>query len=531
MVRTNERVAIGLAAAALVAASLVLRAYGTLHDPLWLDEAYSAYAADKSFAFLWHVVPRYETHPPLYYSLLRLWTLAFGDSLLAMRALSIVCGLATLPVVVLAGREIARAAKWPASGRRLAAITLLALVAMAPPLVDMARQVRPYPVLILAYAAALLAILRIGRRVAAGEPVAGRAFALYLVMLATTAWLHTLGPLFAAALALGLAAVVVRRSLTRADWLWLIGGHLLVALAYVPALLIALDQAPTWIQSTWLTFSLDAIHWRLAILYGAPGTLGMTATLVMLGLGAVALERAGETRRIFAALGVTMGLPVAAAIAISLLVAPVFIMRTMTPVAVPSLLLIAAGVIALRGPWRWIGIAAAVLLLSQMLAMDLSLVRAPPEQNWYAAIRWLRARYRPGDLILAYPNEGALPFDRATRDLGLRLPIRPIPMAVPALGVGGWNPTGSRGVVSLPPARLQAFANAPAVRAAPTVWLLRLGPWAYDKGDVFLRELAVGRRPVARIISSFPHQPIDLVGLRLAPSAPRGARAGAAAAR
>ena len=41
--------------------------------PLWLDEAYSAWFSAQSWHVLWTDVPTYETHPPFYYSLLKLW--------------------------------------------------------------------------------------------------------------------------------------------------------------------------------------------------------------------------------------------------------------------------------------------------------------------------------------------------------------------------------------------------------------------------------------------------------------------------
>ena len=86
-------------------------------------------------------------------------------------------------------------------------------------------------------------------------------------------------------------------------------------------------------------------------------------------------------------------------------------------------------------------------------------------------------------------------------------------------GAGALNPTGSRGVFSLPTPRLEAIAGAPETRAVPTIWLLRLGPWAYDKGDHFLHALERDRVRVGHYKSG----PIDIIGLRrkdLAPVAP-----------
>ena len=95
----GKRQLIWWSACAAAAIGVALRLWAIGREPLWLDEAYSAYAADHGFTFLWQVVPRYETHPPFYYSLLHLWVLAFGDGLLSLRMPGILAGLATLAAV------------------------------------------------------------------------------------------------------------------------------------------------------------------------------------------------------------------------------------------------------------------------------------------------------------------------------------------------------------------------------------------------------------------------------------------------
>ena len=66
---------------------LAVRAWHIGSEPFWLDEAYSAYAADHDWSFLLHVVPRFETHPPFYYSLMHVWAQAFGDGLALVQAI------------------------------------------------------------------------------------------------------------------------------------------------------------------------------------------------------------------------------------------------------------------------------------------------------------------------------------------------------------------------------------------------------------------------------------------------------------
>jgi hypothetical protein len=322
-----------MAAVTLLALAAWLRFAGFAGRPLWLDEAYSAYAAGKGWAFLWQMVPRYETHPPFYYSLVRLWTLPFGDSLIGLRMLGLACGMATLPLGMLCAREIGHALGLGRIARSWFQIAALALLALSPMLVLMAREVRPYPVLILVYLAGIHALLRMQRHIAEGGRIASPAYAAYLAALALTLWLHNLGPLFGASLGLGFLAVAMRpQAMQRRDWLWFLGGHALVALAYLPALMILIDQAPTWIRSTWLRFDPALAGWRVAtLLAGGRGpVIGAALLLLLLGVGALA--RTEEGRRIAILLLVTAILPVVASLTVSALVAPVFIMRTMTPV-------------------------------------------------------------------------------------------------------------------------------------------------------------------------------------------------------
>ncbi len=498
-----------LAALLIAIAAIWARAWNIWAEPMWLDEGYSAYAAGQGWHFLWHVVPRYETHPPFYYSLLRGWTLIAGDGLVAHRMLGLLCGLATVAVAGLAGARMARLAG--VDPPRVALATA-ALVAVSRMLVEMSREVRPYPVMILVYACATFALLAIAERRARGLPLAGRAYAAGLGCAALMLWLHNLGPLYALALGLALLCVVRVRTMTRRDWLWLAGGLGIVLLIWLPALLILLDQAPEWVRATWLKFSTRDLFRRVTIIFtGAHDHMRIAAALLALCGGAV-LWRARDGRRLLVALLLLALLPLALSLAISATISPVFIIRTMTPLAIPGMLIMGLGIGWARGRWGWALPAAALAWLCVAHLAGSAQARAHPKRDWYRTMAWLAPRFRPGDSVYAYPNEGALPFDRAVRDVGLKMPSRPIPTAIPSLNPppGSWYVSGSRGVPSLDRAHLRAIAQEPATRAVPTIWLLRLGPWAYDKGDVFLDELSKGRTEVG----TFKDGAIEIVGLR-----------------
>jgi hypothetical protein len=237
------------------------------------------------------------------------------------------------------------------------------------------------------------------------------------------------------------------------------------------------------------------------------------AAAVLALCGGAVLWRAGR-RGLLAALLILALLPVTMSVLVSATIAPVFIIRTMTALAMPAMLLMGLGI-----GWGWkragwlLPVAALGWLCTAQGSADIR-TRQQLKRDWYRTMEWLAPRFRPGDIVFAYPNEGALPFDRAVRDYRLTMPSRPIPTAIPTLSPppGSWYVSGSRGVPSLDRAHLRAIAEEPATRAVPTIWLLRLGPWAYDKGDVFLEELSKGRVPV----DSFKDGAIEIVGLRKA---------------
>lgn len=501
-------------AAALVSlvVGIGLRAWHIGRESMWLDEAYSAYAAGKGWHFLWTIVPRYETHPPFYYSLLRVWTSFAGDGLLGHRSLGLACGIATMPVVAWAARAAAGLTSRDAARADRITLAALALAAVSPAMVMMTREVRPYPVMILVYAAGILALCSIARRRLDGRRVAGRAYAAYLAAVALMLWLHTLGPLFGLALVLALAVLIVGTGLGRRDWLALVIGHIAVAVAYLPALAIMLDQAPTWISSTWLRFTTAGLWRRMTVIQAGPEDDMRIVALLLLTGGLAALRRTATGRRLAAALLILAFLPMLISVLVSATVTPVFIVRTMTPLAVPAVILLAIGACSLAGLWRRPMIVALLWLAGAQAIADIHARAHGPQQDWYRAIRWMQPKFRPGDVVFAYPNEGALPFDRAARDLGVDMPSVPIPTAVPTLNPppGSRYVSGSRGVPSLDAAHLHAIAIDPKTRAIPTIWVLRLGPWAYDKGDRFLDELFEGRTEVG----NYDDGPIDIVGVR-----------------
>ena len=180
------RVVTALAIGAVVVFGIVVR-FKT-NSALWLDEALTV---DISRLPL-HAIPgalKRDGAPPSFYVLLHFWMRLFGDSDLAVRSLSGVLAVLTLPVSWLAARRI---------GGRVAAWTVLVLLASAPFAVYYATEARMYALVILLTACGMLALQRAltapkpGNLIALGVVTAGLLYtqywSLYLVAI-TALWL------------------------------------------------------------------------------------------------------------------------------------------------------------------------------------------------------------------------------------------------------------------------------------------------------------------------------------------------------
>lgn len=76
-------------------------------EGLWYDEINTYFIAKQSFPMgILHTLIQRDLHFPLYYMLLHLWMDIFGNSDIALRLLSVLFGILTLPVAYLIGYEL-----------------------------------------------------------------------------------------------------------------------------------------------------------------------------------------------------------------------------------------------------------------------------------------------------------------------------------------------------------------------------------------------------------------------------------------
>lgn len=472
-----------VAACVLLAALALLLRLPTLADrSLWLDETYSAWFASVPLRELWTRVPLYETHPPFYYTLLKGWRTLAGDSEAALRSLSVLASVLTvlaLPV----GVRLAQL------GPRIERIALLAalLLAMHAASVGFAQQARPYALEALTGTLAVLCSGVLVLRLTQASPLRLWPWALGLALSGgLTLWLHNTGIFAALGIWTGMTVALLAAKAPRRGWLTVIGvagvGALLVWSPFLP--MLARQATALAGLSYWIRFQPKHVFAAWTVISGAPVQHYPVAPLVLLGF-AWLWRRA---RALFWHALCVLALPVAALAAYSWLVQPVFLSRLFLWLAPLGMLLAALGVAHIAPRWRAPALAALLALSGYAV---LGYYRAPTE-DWRGLLTRLQRDARPGDLVLALPNEVQMP---AAYYLRRGPPLHYLPAPFPAPGLAR-RYTGNAGAPNIAPADLAPLRALLADHRR--IWLIERHADLYDPDGLVLRELGHRLRMVAK---------------------------------
>ncbi|PWS34164.1 hypothetical protein DFH01_26410 [Falsiroseomonas bella] len=381
-----------LALPSIMAVALLLRLQLLDHSSLSLDEAFTRYWIEQGQAFLWGEGRRIETNPPLYYSLLHIWSAIAGGGDSALRLPSALASVALVGMAGWLGRQVAG----PAAGLGAAA-----LLAVWPLCVWHGVEARPVALAPLFEAAALLGVFLWVRRVA-GAPVHGGrgarplAAPFALVVLGSVAAIHTHATalFFTAALGAALAgALLSRRAARLADLAPAAAAGAVIAAISGPQFLVFVAQRNSgniaWIPplSVWKVQSFAIPLGPGMAMFELPGWLRVALLALLLGLAAIGAARLRDRAAITVLLAVPM-LYVAALLAASL-GRPVLLPRVAVILLLPMAVLVAMGILARPGlAWR----AGTGALAAGVLALGLGMQLYRPASATFA--NTLRPDYR-----------------------------------------------------------------------------------------------------------------------------------------
>jgi len=378
-----------------VAAGLLLR-FWTRSD-LWLDEALTVNIAGRPL----HELPTYlrrDGAPPLFYALLHVWMGVFGHSDVAVRALSGVIGVATIPLAWVAGRRL--------GGTRTAWAAML-LVATSPFAVRYDTEARMYALVALLTLLGFLALDRALCSPRAGNLVAVGAVA--ALLLYSHYWsIYLLGTTI-----LWLAFQAWRG---RPEWR---RGARSALVATVIGCLAFLPWAPIFLfqsQHTgtpWATpATFAAMVSAVASFTGGNTSQGRALALLFfalvgLGLFGLATDRLHisldiRSRPLGRPLAVVVLGTLAAAVIGGFVTSSAFDARYASVVFVPLLLLVSIGVSVFRDRHVRVGILAVAVVLGIAASVPNVITNRTQAGQVAAAIS---ATARPGDVIAYCPDQ------------------------------------------------------------------------------------------------------------------------------
>jgi len=489
--RLNWRITPLRLALVLTVAALAVRLVGISVRPLWLDEAYSAWFSAQSWHDLWTVVPTYETHPPFYYSLLKAWRALFGGSAVALRLPSALLGMAAVPVVMLAARELERLRP---TGRPLLLMGLAGFLAgFGPTLVEHGQEARPYAPMAFAYALAMLGLLRLFADFRDGGSGSPRSWIILVAGAELTLWSHALGAIYAACLAFALLPAWLKDAPRKRIARGLLAAAAIVLL-YLPCLWLIAGRTRDW-GTGWLAWKPEMLLTLLS-LYGVPVevlTIGSAVAALILflcakrAIGEAFVERGWTANR--ALLVLWWGPPLATAL-ISALFVPLFLPRTLTATLVPCYLTMSAALARTQARKERVILAAAlaVTLVPSTIAMALR----PATEQWDQVDSYLQKNVRPGDAVWLYPNDSALPLRAAGP--ASTYPRHGVPADYPALAAPGPRRAGSPAVPSMTSEAMEQLVRSPEAAGVGTIWVVTCQAQFFDPKGELARALSTVRR-------------------------------------
>jgi mannosyltransferase len=411
------RIAVGVAVGLAIAAGLVLRFW--TRSGLWLDEALTVNIARLPL----HDIPdalKHDGAPPLYYYLLHFWMVVFGQSNSAVRALSGLFAVLTLPVGWFCGRRL---------GGRAVAWTMVVLLASAPFAVYYATESRMYALVILLTGCGFLALGR-----AVDKPRPGNLIAVAVVtaaLLYTQYWAVYLVALVGLWLVVAVWHSRRRGQPGEAPWaaLFAVAAGVLLFVPWAPTFVYQAKHTGTpWAAPPNFSAVINALtgftdNQGSTLQTGTnQGRLLAVIYFAMLALAVFGIGKSGRiieldlrTRPrarslVFVVLGTLF-----AAIGGGILTASAFSSRYAAVVFLPFVLLVALGTVTLLNRWVRVivvGLAVAAGLISSAQNVTTQRTQA---NNVAAAINRLA---KPGDIVAFCPDQLGPSVYRQIKDPG-----------------------------------------------------------------------------------------------------------------
>jgi mannosyltransferase len=408
--------------------ALVIRAAIAYRGGIWADEGFFLSIVDlQSWAAMVGFLQYHESHPPLFYGLMRIWRNTAGSDDATTLVLPVILGAALAPVTFGAARKLYS---------ERAALFAAVLVAICSGLAEYSAQIRPYcllPILVVLSCTSLARLLHTAR------PRDGLFYAIFTVLLLYThnwSWLVLGGQGIACVRELFLMPNVTRRRVVlvlSASW----AGVALAFLPWLPTFLFQVSHAghqpvylPTFIDKLGAAVFALVLGPQMMLLGTLPKDIKLFVTIsaVLAAVSALIVARYPRWR--------TAGTATASG--------PAGRIATRVFLTIPFVCIVAAGLAASRtdlligwclvmlaplvlmvfASWVVAGISSAErtqnlaptavslsVLLMAMFCLSIGSVLSAPRSNSREAARALALQLHPSDLVIIVPEWYAPAFN------------------------------------------------------------------------------------------------------------------------
>jgi hypothetical protein len=478
---------------AIALLAVLLRLPWLHNTSLSLDEAFTLRFTDYPWSTFWHDVTEYDIHPPLYYSIVKLFRV-LGDREWALRLPSFIFAVASIPLFYVSGRIIGG----PERGKPLA-LAVTAIYCLATLQLAAAHNARSYALYAFAGAMAFSGLAWIICHIERYDaPIKGQDALKPAAIAATSAiglallpWAHNIGLLFAGVFGLSAFFLVFAQSrrITRGVLAILVIGSAAFVL-WAPNLPALVEQVTSVSHGTWIKpVSVRELSRIILSVYGAlPSTSGPlllvgllgSATIGLAGLiGAVRMWKAQKRLALFCLS--TAFTPLLLSVFFSLMVEPVLLSRTLLPSLLPWSILVSYAIV--EGPKKLKPVIASSIFLVLFFNAGIYFLTSQDEQPWVQIIRAASSAGTRKAIILTVPNSSELPLSYYNKRLNAGLTIKPIPAPFPALDKRYSYPSGQVGVPAVDESMIREIQSVIELNRDADIWVVLRGHGTYDRSN------------------------------------------------
>lgn len=395
-VQTQERyrkylTTVILSCAVLVAAGLSF--YNLDNRSLWIDETCSIAFAHLDWSGFWSVLTLREANMGLYYLLLRAWLL-FGDGEFAVRSLSVIFAVGTVPIVYLIGRRLFT---------ERVGITAAWLLACNAFFIRYAQEARSYTLLLFLICVSTYFFIR------CMEEPAKKNWAAYCLISILAAYAH----FFAILVIVSHAASILFLRRKDVPWRGLLLSAAVIITGLIPVLIFMVTRDIG--QIDWIprmnALSLPGLFLTLSGEREIPAGLVYFIFLLMALLPYLEKRRdpcePGKNRHCSALL-VWLIMPIVMVMLLSI-AKPMFLSRYFM-ISLPFLILLTAVGLAGINRSRIYGACFAIAVIISTIAV-LRSYETDREDDWRSATNFIMSSAQPRDAIIFYTPYNKVPFE------------------------------------------------------------------------------------------------------------------------